>query len=151
MAKDTLQVTMQHGVWTGVHPLMRRLRIDHLNLHHLQLRGTWFLDTLFLKVKSLASYTCANVYTQGKFTQVMPMPNKTGPEVAKSLIEFTNNVGIPDKLITNGATEFTGRHTNFVKQCRCMHIRTRWTESGRKNQNYAAEGEIDIRSRCWKK
>jgi hypothetical protein len=30
-----------------------------------------------------------------------------------------------------------------------MWIRTRWTESGRKNQNYAAEGEIGILSRQW--
>jgi hypothetical protein len=79
----------------------------------------------------------------------MPMVNKSGPEVAKSLIEFTNNIGIPDELITDGATEFTGKHTEFVKQCRRMQIRTRWTKWGRKNQNYTAEGKIGILSRRW--
>ncbi len=78
------------------------------------------------------------------------MVNKSGPKVAKSLIEFTNDVGIPDELITDGATEFTGKHTEFVKQCRRMRSRTRWTKSGRKNQNYAAEGEIGILSRRWR-
>jgi hypothetical protein len=80
----------------------------------------------------------------------MPMVNKSGPEVAKSLIEFTDDVGIPDKLIIDGATEFTGKHIEFVRQCRRMRIRTRWTELGRKSQNYAAEGEIGILSRRWR-
>jgi hypothetical protein len=31
------------------------------------------------------------------------MPNKTGPECANSLIEFTINVSILDELVTNGA------------------------------------------------
>jgi hypothetical protein len=48
------------------------------------------------------------------------MVNKSGPEVARSLIEFTNDVGIPDELVTDGATEFTGKHTEFVKQCHRM-------------------------------
>jgi hypothetical protein len=49
------------------------------------------------------------------------MVNKSGPKVAKSLIEqFNDYVGIPDELITDGATEFTGKHTEFVKQCHQM-------------------------------
>jgi hypothetical protein len=80
----------------------------------------------------------------------MPVVNKSGPEVAKSLIEFTNNVGIPEELLTDGATEVTGEHTEFVKQCHRMRIRTRWTKSGRKNQNYTAEGKIGILSRRWR-
>jgi hypothetical protein len=77
------------------------------------------------------------------------MVNKSGPEVTKSFIEFTNDVGIPDELITDGATEFTGKHTEFVKQCCRMRIRTRWTKSGRKNQNYTVEGKIGILSCRW--
>jgi DNA-binding transcriptional regulator PaaX len=36
----------------------------------------------------------------------------------KSLIEFTNDVGIPERLIMDGTTEFTGQHTEFVKEVR---------------------------------
>jgi hypothetical protein len=32
-AKATLDVTTQHGVRTAVHPMSRRLRVDHLHLH----------------------------------------------------------------------------------------------------------------------
>ena len=40
---------------------------------------------------------------------------KSQKDTGKSLIEFTDDVGIPDRLITDGATEFTGQHTEFVK------------------------------------
>jgi hypothetical protein len=33
-----------------------------------------------------------------------------------SLMDFTDDVGIPETWVTNGATEFTGKHTDFIKQ-----------------------------------
>jgi hypothetical protein len=72
-------------------------------------------DTLFVKIKSLDGNTFENVYMQGKFTHVIPMPNKMRPKCANSLIEFTNNVGILDEVVTDGAGKFTSRHTEFVK------------------------------------
>jgi hypothetical protein len=68
-AKDTICVTTQCGIRTGVHPMTRRVQVDHLNLHRQQLKGTWFADTLVSKVKSKLGNKCANVYTQGKFTR----------------------------------------------------------------------------------
>jgi hypothetical protein len=44
-------------------------------------------------------------------------------EAAESLIDFTDDVGIPETLVMDGVTEFTA-------------------EQGRKNQNHAAEREI---------
>ena len=32
-AKNTLRVTMQHGICMVVHPMMRHLCVDHLHLH----------------------------------------------------------------------------------------------------------------------
>ena len=52
-AKDTLDVTTQHGVRTAVQPMNRRLRVDYLHLYRPLLRGTWFVDTLMSKVKSI--------------------------------------------------------------------------------------------------
>ncbi len=63
-----------------------------------------------------------NIYVQGNFTHVIPMPNKMRPKCANSLVEFSDDVGIPDELGTNGAGEFTGRHTEIVKNHHCMHI-----------------------------
>lgn len=57
------------------------------------------------QVKPRAGYTCANVNAQDKFTHVVPMLDKTGPEVATTLIEFTDDVGIPDAPVTDGLVE----------------------------------------------
>jgi hypothetical protein len=99
------------------------------------------MDTLLSKVKSKLGNTCANVYTQGKFTRVVPMISRK--DAGKSLIDFTDDVGIPERLVTDGAMEFTGRHTEFVlKEARRMRIMLHTTEQGRKNQNHTAEHEI---------
>jgi hypothetical protein len=52
-------------------------------------------------------------------------------EAGKSLVYFTDDVGIPERLVTDGATEFTGRHTEFVKEARRIvtYNRTRTQES----------------------
>jgi hypothetical protein len=70
------------------------------------LRGTWYADTLLSKVKSKLGNTFANVYTQGKFTHVIPMTS--WKDAGKSLVDFTDDVGIPERLIADGATKFTG-------------------------------------------
>jgi hypothetical protein len=49
--KDTIRVTMQKRTRTEIHPMTRRVRVDHLHLHCQQLRGTWYTDTLLSKVK----------------------------------------------------------------------------------------------------
>ena len=147
-AKDTLKVTTQIGIRTAVHPMTRRVRVDHLDLHRTRLHGTWYADTLFAKVKSKLGNTCANVFTQGKFTKVVPMTSRA--DAGKSLVEFTDDVGIPENLITDGAGEFTGKNTEFVKEARRMRIRMFTTEQGRKTQNHAAEREIGFLAKRWK-
>jgi hypothetical protein len=92
--------------------------------------------------------TCANVYTQGKFTQVIPMTSRK--DAGKLLIDFTDDVGIPERLITDGAMEFTGRHTKFIKEARRMRIMLHTSEQGRKNHNHAAEREIGMLAKHWR-
>ena len=62
----------------------------------------------------------------------------------KSLIEFTDDVGTPETLITDGANEFTSQHTEFVKEAHCMQIKLHMAEQGHKNQNHAADHEIGV-------
>ena len=147
-AKDTFEVTTQHGVRTAIHPMTRRLRVDHLNLHRPRLRGKWFMDTVLSKVKSKSGNTCANVFTQGKFTKVIPMRGRT--DAAESLIDFTDDVGIPEVLMTDQAAELSKPMTDFVKETRRMRIRLLHSEQGRKNQNHAAEREIGTLAKRWK-
>ena len=84
MAKATLDMMMQHGVRTAVHPMLRWLRVDHLHLHRPRLKGTWYLDTLIVKVKSVLGNKCANVFTNEKYTKVVLMMSQK--EVAELLI-----------------------------------------------------------------
>ena len=60
--------------------------------------------------------------------KVIPIPSRS--DAGKSLIEFMDDVGIPDYLITDDTTKFTGRHTEFIKEARQMHIRLHTTEQG---------------------
>jgi hypothetical protein len=48
----------------------------------------------------------------------MAIPMSGHMDAAKSLIDFTDDVGIPEDLITYGAGEFTGKNTEFVKETR---------------------------------
>ena len=69
-------------------------------------------------------------------------------DARKSLINFTNDVGILEHLIMDRATEFMGQHTEYVKDQ--MHIMLRTTKQGHKNQNHVAESEIGLLVRHWK-
>ena len=45
-AKQTIAVTTQKGVRRAIHPLNRRYRVDHLDLHRNRLGGQWYVDHL---------------------------------------------------------------------------------------------------------
>ena len=100
------------------------------------------------KVKSIRGNKCANIFTLGKFTKAVPMT--TCSESGQSLVDFTDNVRIPEHLVTNGAGEFTGRATEFVKEARIMRIRLHTLEQGRKNQNQAAERVVGFLAKRWR-
>ena len=100
------------------------------------------------KVKSITGNKCANIFTQGKFAKVVPMTVHS--ESGQSLVDFTDDVGIPKHLVTNGAAEFTGMATEFVKEARRMRIRLHTLEQGRKNQNQAAERKIGFMEKRWR-
>ena len=73
------------------------------------------------KVKSIRVNKRADIFMQDKFTKVVHMTARS--ESGQSLVNFTDNVGIPEHLVTDGAGEFTGRATEFVKEARRMCIR----------------------------
>jgi hypothetical protein len=53
-AKDMLEVMTQHGVWMAVHPMSRRLRVNHLHLHMARLQGMCFFGYVDCKRKVTA-------------------------------------------------------------------------------------------------
>jgi Reverse transcriptase (RNA-dependent DNA polymerase) len=147
-AKRTLHVTTQRGVRTAIHPLHRRYRVDHLHLNRRRLNGDWYSDTLFSKVTSLQGNNCAQVFTNGSFTSIHPLISKS--KVGQALTEFTDDVGIPDSIMTDGATEIVGPKTEFMKEVNRLKIRMKRSEVGRSNQNHAAEREIGELKKRWR-
>ena len=114
-AQRTLKTTTQRGVRHAVHPLHRRYRVDHLNLHRKRLRDVFYMDTLSFKVKSLAGFTCAQLITNGSFTRVYPMESKASANIATVLLqEFIDDVGIPETLVCDFASEQTGKKTEVM-------------------------------------
>jgi hypothetical protein len=75
-AKDTLKATTQRGVRTSTRPMSRRVRVDHMDLHVRRVPGSWYCDTVLARVKSLLGNICANVFTNGRFTKVVPMQSR---------------------------------------------------------------------------
>ena len=63
-------------------------------------------------------------------------------DVRQSLVDFTDDVGILERLVTDGAWEFTGKGKQFVKEARQMRIQLHTSKQVWKNQNHAAEREI---------
>jgi hypothetical protein len=137
-----LKVTTQRGVRQALHPLHRRYRVDHLNLNRKRINDTFYTDTMFSKTKSLNGNQCAQVYTNGRFTKVYLMESKSSACIANLLQDFADDVGIPDTLICDLATEQTGRNTPMMQVVRRLRIRMRNAEKGRSNQNHKAETEI---------
>ena len=148
-AKKTLQVTTQTGVRTTIHPFVRRFRVDHLNWDNRFLKGRWYSDTLLAKTKSLSGNQCSQLYTNGKFTVNYPI--KSRKEVGDTLIQFCQDVGVPEILTADLAPEMSGHQTEWMKTVRRRHIDMRWTEKGRKNQNMMVENEIGVLKRRWRK
>ena len=52
-AKLMLHVTTQKGIRTEVHPIHRRYRVDHLDLHSMRLKGKWYVGWMPSKTKSI--------------------------------------------------------------------------------------------------
>ena len=52
-AKQMLRVTTQKGIRTAVHPIHRKYRVDHLDLHSSRIQGKWYVDWMSAKTKSI--------------------------------------------------------------------------------------------------
>jgi hypothetical protein len=149
-AKQTLKATTQYGVRQAIHPLRCMYRVDHIDINCRRIRDTFYMDTLFSKVQSIHGYTCAQVITNGQFTRVYPMVSKASEHIARALREFIDDVGVPDELVCDLATEQVGIHTPVMDIIRRYHIKTHFAEKGRSKQNHRAEAEIRELKQCWK-
>lgn len=150
-AVETMRITTQKGVRQGVHPLHRRYRDIGHHLNRRRIQGHWYCDYLHARTRSIWNNTGGLLFTNGEgFTAFYPTPNKSHEEIGKCYAYFTQDVGVPERLTTDMAKEFVGRHTDFYKQITSHGVNYTLAEQGRKNQNYAAELEIGNLRRRWR-
>ena len=84
---------------------------------------------------------------QCPFTYISSLFELNGNE---SFADFTDDIGIPETLVTDGAGKFTGPATLFVREARKMWIRLFTAEQGHHDQNHPAEREIGLLATRWK-
>ena len=75
---------------------------------------------MFSKTKSIRGSTCASVFTNGKFTALYPLPSKA--DAGQTLDDFSQDVDMPEYLVTNIVGELSGPHTDFMKHARRLQI-----------------------------
>jgi hypothetical protein len=71
------------------------------------------------------------------------MESKASTNIAHALSQFADDVGIPDTLICDLASEQTGLNTEMIKLVRRLHIKLLTAEQGcGTTQNHRAETKI---------
>jgi hypothetical protein len=71
---------------------------------------------MFSGIKSICGNTCAQLFTNGKFVHLEPIARKA--QAGEALYSMIDEVGIPDKMIFNGAKEQTGQRSEFMRALR---------------------------------
>lgn len=148
-AKDTIKATTQLGIRSAVGPLTRRYRTDLMQAHHRRLNTTFYTDTMFSKSKSITGNTVAQVYTDGQgFVHVDPRTSKA--MAGLTLGSLVETVGIPNKIIYDGAPEQVGPNSEFQKNMRHYKIQGHQVEPYSPWQNRAEDSIRELKRR-WKR
>eukprot|EP00957_Ditylum_brightwellii_P023002 1736111-Ditylum_brightwellii.AAC.1 len=71
-------------------------------------------------------------------------------DAGDSLQQLIDDVGIPECMVMDSATEFVGKNTNFVHETRKMRMNLCYSKQGQHKQNHHAECKIGILSTQWK-
>ena len=146
-ARRTLKSTTHTCICT-IGNLTRRFKMDKAHMRYKKLsthEGSFYVDTLFTKVKSIRGYTCGNLYiTALGFKKFFPMESKTGLECSGSLQTLIHLVGIPPSLHSDNAPEFV--QGNFRIHCRQYNIQQTATEPYSPWQNQGEAGIHKVKS-----
>ena len=145
-ANHTLKTTTQIGVQHAVRPLSRRYRINTQMLHYRRLDTPFYSDTKFAKVRSLKGNTCYQVFVAVNVVHVQPMPTKS--DTGRSLQVFTEDIGIPNSIVVNGAKEQTGPNSAFIQNVRQLKMMILNTEPYSQWQN-RCETTVGLLKKRW--
>ena len=139
-ARNTIQVSTQKGMRMAVHPVERRFRTAQPHIRKRRIPGPFYSDTAIFPIKSIRGDKYAQITTNGKgFSTFWTMRAKS--DANNGLVNFINTVGIPERLVVDGAPEQGQVNTAWRKTLRQYHIHQTVTEPHSPWQN-RAEGEI---------
>ena len=112
-AKKTLLVTTQAGVRNVLVPSERKVRKKAPWLKFPSIKGKWYTDQYFSKVPSIHGKIGASIFTNGYgFDVVYPWKSKALHHEA--LTSFIHDVGVPQTLVSDGASELIHGKTKEI-------------------------------------
>jgi hypothetical protein len=123
-ARNTLSATTQAGVRNVLAPGERKVRqrLDHLKFPNL--RGRYYTDTMFSKVKSTRGHKAAQIFTNGHgYDRFYPLASKS--LAGEALMSFIHDAGIPQILISDNSGEQTFK--DFGDTCKKYRIKRKFT------------------------
>ena len=145
-AKLTLKATTRNLIRSAIMPLARRYRADRM-FQPRRIEGTFATDTMNMRCKSIHGDQYCQVFANKEFFAVAyPIVSKS--QAHEPLNAFVRDYGAMDLLISDGANEQVGRHTQFQATLRKYNITHKASERERPNQN-PAEGVIREIRRRW--
>jgi hypothetical protein len=144
----TLKATTRRLIRSALMPLARRYRTDRM-FEVKRLQGTFATDTMDMRCKSIHGERYSQVFANKDFfAAAYPIQRKGDAHEPVDL--FVNEYGAMETLISDGAHEQVGRHSEFQAKLRKYEIKSKVSEPERPNQN-PAEGVIrEIRKKWYR-
>ena len=100
-AKQTLEVTSLHSVWTQELTLLQNYRTNDCMLHYKRIKDYFFMNTFFTTSKggkSSHGNTCCQLFVTDKgFIYIVPLKQKS--EVLLEVKQFAKESGAPDAIL----------------------------------------------------
>lgn len=147
-AKMTLEATTQHHSRSAVLPLSRRYRMDRM-YEPKRLRSDMASDTMDPRGMGLHGDKYCQVFgNKQMFAEAIPIQSKADCHVA--LKQFIRDFGAPDRMVTDGSREQSGRNTEFQMTLRKNDITPVLTQAHRPNQNPAETVIRELRKRWYR-
>jgi hypothetical protein len=144
----TLRATTRRLIRSALMPLARRYRTDRMFSVN-RLEGTFATDTMDMRCKSIHGEKFCQVFANKEFfAAAYPIERKA--DAHEPLDLFVNEYGAMELLISDGAKEQVGKHTEFQAKLKKYNIKSKVSERERSNQN-PAEGVIrEIRKKWYR-
>ena len=146
-AEKTFDATTRIGTRCAKEPLAKRYKSPTNPNKYCHCGGTWYTDTFFPEEKAIGGFRCCQMFYNEHYYFVYPMESKSKDDLMKALEAFANCVGLPDLLISDGASEIGGKHTDTRRFMRKNNIKFHATERDKQNLNKAETAIRIIKTR----